>query len=244
MIHLICEIGCNWASIDTALKMIKEAKETANCWAVKFQLFNEETIKDSPIKDKLEPLILKEKDVKKLRKLAKLVGLQFILTPMYLDAVKLAGDYADYIKIRFKDHENQPLIDKALETGKTLFISVPHRPVSPQLMYNPRQRYFYCVPRYPPEPEDFNLEVASTCHGFSSHYPHTLFDLAFAINRFHEEAYIEKHVMISKFYRKKMDEQFEYIAQPIDHAVSVTFKELGEFIKQLKLIERMKRIRI
>ena len=265
-IHVVVECGVNWNTVDEALLMIEEAKK-ANSNYVKFQVFNKEIIANSPLRERLEKLILTEEGVKYLKAKADAVEIGFILTPMYLEAVDIAAKYADLIKIRFKDHENQQLIDKALETGKTLLISVPYRPIG-QYMYHPRIKWMYCVSRngvalYPPEPEDFNLDAVACCDGFSSHYPYTILDLAYAINRFSEEAYIEKHVMLA--HRGKGGENtFDYYIPtgevegsvmspwkgaesseiPIDANVSIEFSELEIFISNLHLIERIKRTRI
>ena len=228
-INIIAELGVNWGTIKNACEMIRFSKE-CGCNYVKFQVFNEDTIVDSPIREKLEPLILSESDIETLRNCADEHKIGFILTPMYMDAVDLAAKYADLIKIRYADHENKSLIDKALDTGKMLLMSVPRRPLGPML-YHIRVRYMYCISRYPPEPEDLDLDRAVTFHGFSSHFPHTVFDLAYAVDRTYHECYIEKHVML-KF------------SKPIDHAVSITFERLRSFIEDLKLIERLKRTRL
>ena len=113
-------------------------------------------------------------------------------------------------------------------------------------MYHPRIKFLYAIPKYPPEPEDFNLDVAASCDGISSHFPHTLFDLAYAINRLPEEAYIEKHVMLDLPYFVAATEPsppFVY-PFPIDSAVSISFETLKNFISELRLIERIKRTRI
>jgi len=230
-VSLIAEIGCNYAdaAIDEAKKMIEAAK-TSGARYVKFQLFNEAIIKNSPMKDRLQDYILTEENVKELRQVADATQIGFILTLMYSEAINIAAKYADMIKIRYVDHENEVLIDKAAGTGKELLISVPCKPIN---AYSPQIHYLYCNPAYPPEPEDFNLELACCCDGFSSHFPHTVFDLAFAINRTYKDCFIEKHVA-----------NVEVTNHPIDEAVSITFEELKNFISQLKLIERIGRIRI
>lgn len=235
-INIISEIGVNFDTIENAYKMISAAKK-AQADYVKFQIFNQETIIDSPIKERLEPLILSESDIETLRNCAKENKIGFILTPMYIEALDLANRYADMIKIRYADHENEELIDKALDTGKPLLISVPTKPIGP-LLYNPRINWMYCIPRYPPEPEDFNVDLASSCQGFSSHYPHTVFDLAYAIMRCYEECYIEKHVMLDCLGAIVLQKNN---SKPIDEAVSITFSQLHTFIQDLKLIERMRR---
>ena len=250
-IHVVAEIGVNFSTLDEAQQMITYAWE-AGAFGIKFQLFNEETIKDSPLKERLSKIILSEQNIEDFNEHVKRLKLAFVLTPMYLEAIDLAAKYADLIKIRFKDHENQELIDKALDTGKTVLISVPYRPIG-QYMYHPRIKWLYCVSRngialYPPEPEDFNLDVAASCDGFSSHFSHTLFDLAYAINRLPEEAYIEKHVMLDYPYDISFSgtkfEKGSYKLSPIDEAVSINFHDLKALMQNLKILERMKRTRL
>ena len=247
-VNIIAECGVNWDTIDdfgtpNAVDMIFAAKG-AGADFVKFQLFNEATIDKSPLKKRLANLILTEEGVKHLKEVANEREIGFILTPMYLEAVDIAAKYGDYIKIRFKDRENQPLIDKALETGKTVLISVPSKPIG-ALLYHPRVQYLYCIPRYPPEIEDFNVEIACSCHGFSSHYPHTVCDLAYVINRFYAECFIEKHVMFAPpEWSIKGTVEFPEWHKPLDEAVSITFEELKCFVKQVKMIEKMKRLRL
>lgn len=244
-VHVVSEIGVNYDSLTTAKAMIREASKSG-CDYAKFQLFNKDVIKDSPIREKLEPLILNEGNVKDLVQFAKKHEIGIIFTPMYLDAVDIAAKYGDYIKIRYADHKNEELIEKAEATGKTLLISVPYRPLN---VYSPRKKYLFCLPMYPPRIEDFNLEVACSCHGLSSHFPHTVCDLAYVINRSFEECFIEKHVMAGLLTKWVKDERLsefpipvEY--EPLDKAVSVTFQQLKDFVEQVKLVEQMKRIRL
>lgn len=255
-VKVIAECGVNYSNFEEAKLMIAEAKKSGSDY-VKFQLFNEETIADSPFKERLEPLILDEDKVKTLKDEADKCKIGFVLTPMYPEAVDIVAKYADAIKIRFKDHENEALIDKAVETGKTVLMSVP----APLLGHGDRTWPFisrvyqlYCIPRYPPEPEDFNLDQACACKGFSSHFPHTLFDLAFAINRIYNDVFIEKHVMLGIGYRAFFTKEslenpsstaeIYFKPEPIDAAVSIGFPELKNFISQLQLIERIQRTRI
>ena len=254
-IKIVAEIGVNWTSAPEALQMIQEAK-SAGAYAVKFQLFNEEVIEESPVKDQLQPLILNENQIQTFRTECDNNKIGLALTPMYLDAFKLAEKYADVIKIRYADHENNDFIDIALRTGKPTLISVPRIPLGDVRYFNPRLHAMYCIPRYPPEPEDFNLDAASICRGFSSHFPHTILDIAWAINRTYEDSYLEKHVM---FPRNKWKARPDYgaspeghepedmpliITPPIDAAVSITFDDLKTLIRQLKIIERIKRTRL
>jgi sialic acid synthase SpsE len=247
--------GINWHSLDSnklsAVSFIENAS-FAGADYIKFQLFNKDNIKDSPIKDRLTDYIITEEGVKYLKGEADRVGIGFILTTMYPEAVSIAAKYADAIKIRYKDHENTALIDAALGTGKPVLISVPYPPLG-SLNYNPRVFFCYCIPKYPPDPEDFNIDVASICRGFSSHFPHTILDVAYAINRTYKDGYIEKHVMVdqSKWHTETDWQNLGHepedgwkVVPPIDASVSITFGELKNFISQLSIIERIKRTRL
>lgn len=253
---IIAEIGVNWASLDMAKRMIAEAKVSGSDY-VKFQLFNEETIKDSPLKEKLEPLILYEPNVKELKDCAVANKIGFILTAMYPNAIDIAKRIGvDFIKIRFADHENKELIDAAVATGNKVMISVPSKPLMATEMYHPSKIWMYCNPFYPPRLEDFVLEFATCCEGFSSHYPHTVCDFAYAVNRLYDTAYIEKHVMpatrilgISATYQDGSKEpvataEIDATSDAIDASVSITFGKLKEFIEQLRILDRIKRVRI
>lgn len=233
---VVAECGVAWPDFAHALEMIFQSKK-AGADYVKFQLFNADVIEESPHREKLEPKILGETQVEALKTRADEVKIGFILTPMYLKAVDLAAKHADFLKIRFADHENEPLIDKALATGKTLLMSVPYKPLVMTRFYHPRIKYLYCIPRYPPHIEDFNLELAATCQGFSSHFPysHMVCDVAYAINRLYKQCFIEKHVMFKPTRKRRK--------KPLDAEVSVTFEQLHSLVGHFKLIEQMKRMR-
>lgn len=232
MIRVIAEIGVNFTTIETAKEMIAEASR-AKADYVKFQLFNMNTIKESPLKNELAKRILTEPEIKELSKAAQVKKIKILFTPMYSEAVALADRYGqDFIKIRYADRDNQKLLELSEKTGKKILASVPYMPLEPHKMFNQAYCYLYCIPKYPPEFEDFQLEVASTCHGFSSHYPNFVCDLAYAINRVHKDAIIEKHV-------KLLNNCYD-----IDGKVSVTFPKFADFVKQLQAIEKFQRIRI
>lgn len=248
-IHVVAELGVNFSDINMAYEMIKASKE-AGANFCKFQLFDESVIADSPLHDRLVPLILSESQVELLHNYAKDKGIGFILTPMYLEAIDIAAKYCDFIKIRYKDHDNMPLIEKALDTGKTLLISAPHKLVDAfaKRPYHPRMKALYNLPSYPPREEDFNLDQACSMDGISSHFPHTVCDLACAINRLQDEYFIEKHVMFKNRFIETHgasdDKMIDLNYHPIDEVVSIDFASLKTFISDLQLIEKIKRTRI
>lgn len=245
---IIAEIGCNWGSWKYALKMIEEAKN-AGADAIKFQLFNEEVIRESPLFGRLQKMILLESDVAALKREADKHKLKLVLTPMYGEAVETAAKYADYIKIRFKDHENMNLIQSALDTGKTVLLSEAYHPDSMLMRYHPQIKHLYCIPKYPPAITDFNMDYAACFDGFSDHYPHNVCALAYAACTRTTESIIEKHVMLGIGYRAHFvnlnqpgpTAEIAFAPEPIDADVSIGFHELAELVHDLRLIEQMQR---
>jgi sialic acid synthase SpsE len=246
-VKLVAEVGVNWVSLEMAKQMIVEAKSSGADY-IKFQLFNEKTIEDSPLRQKLKSLILSESDAKELKTCAVANEIGFILTTMYPAAVDIAKRVGvDFIKIRYADHEDKELVDAAVATGNKVMISVPSKPLLATEMYHPSKIWMYCLPHYPPQLEDFTLEFATCCEGFSSHYPHTVCDLAYAINRLYDTVYIEKHVMLTKPFDVWETEGLsgkKIWQEPLDAPVSITFKKLKEFVEQIHMLDRIKRVRI
>ena len=250
---MIAECGVNFSSIEEAKSMIGLAKQ-AGANFVKFQLFNEDTIKDSPHFEALKALILTEEQVKELQAIAQNRRIGFILTPMYMDAVPVAAKYADLVKIRFKDRENLEMIDAVYNAGRELLISAAGRPLDPSLNYNPHMHWLYCIPSYPPQPEEMTLEIAASMQGFSSHFPHFICDMAYVLTRNWADVYIEKHVMMDDIEiteRETISEKHQIYGftgqtrpDPIDKAVSVTFPALAQFIKDVAVAERIRRLRL
>lgn len=237
--NLIAELGVNWDSIETAKKMIA-AVSKAGANFVKFQLYNEQIIKDLPpdLHTRLASIQLTESHVKELKKEATKYNLSFLLTPMYDKAIPIAGKYCDdFIKIRFPDHENMNRINQALKTGKKVFVSVPNIPLEPFLMYHLGIRWLFCLPSYPPKVEEFNLDVASACHGFSSHYPHTVCDMAYILNRSFQECFVEKHIILNRDWKSPKE-------KPLDADASITVEELKAFKEWIGIAEKIQRFKM
>ena len=236
--NLIAEIGCNFNSIETAKKMIV-AVSKAGANFVKFQLYNEENIKglSADLHKRLASIQLTESQVKELKKEATKNKLSFLLTPMYDKALMIAGKYCDdFIKIRFAEHSDMNKINQVLKMGKNVFVSVPNIPLEPFLMYNPKIRWLYCLPSYPPKVEEFNLDVASACHGLSSHYPHTVCDMAYILNRSFQECFIEKHIILNRNWKSLKE-------KPIDADASITVDELKAFKEWIGIAEKIQRFK-
>lgn len=232
MTNIIAKIGVNWfGDIHYAIDMIKLSKN-AGANSVKFQMFNEATIKDYPkeLAVKLTPMILNDGQVSLLCKTAHSYGLNFIVSTMYPEAFKILNTLSeepDFIKIRYSDSHNEdiarPAVDYCL-THKTGLIVEVIKPPGEYLRYN-----LYHLPSYlnrntiymyrahqshPPKLSEIDLSLSNTKYfsGYINHYPIKYLPML-AISR--GLNFIEIHTKTKN-------------SIPIDNDISLTFEELKE----------------
>jgi sialic acid synthase SpsE len=239
---VVAECGINHlGSMETAKAMI-DATVSTGADAVKFQFYDwKDILHELPDKNLLEMVKqsqLSLKDLSKLRAYTKKSGINFGCTPFRTreKLAKLARIKPDFVKIRFKDGPSSSadkvgLLGPALEmpSVRQILCSVLGRPVDlMSIMWNPKVTWLYCLPMYPPQPEDFHPALMTSCNGFSDHFPYITASLvAAAVTR--DEVYvIEKHVMM------------EDVSEVPDFPVSVDFAHLQELVEHLRLYERLK----
>jgi sialic acid synthase SpsE len=185
--------------------MVKQSKE-AGAWAAKFQLFNDDNIKDSPLRDKLEPLILTEAQCKELVGFGRKIGIEVFFTPMYLGAVDVCERVGvNYYKIRCKDNQNENLIDLVDLSNKMFFISYDTIPCKKYL----DGVSLFCVPKYPALLEEYHTGLL----GYSDHTS----GVELIKREFKTAKYIEKHCCLSK--------------PCLEGAWSITFGQLREVLR-------------
>ena len=230
MSFIVAEIGVNWdGDFQIAEKMIKKAKE-CNCDAVKFQSYNEKLVSTHPEKVRLMKATVSENNVKEIDQIAKKYEIEWLSTPMYLEAVDFLDPYVERFKIReldgrtINEKNHSDLLDKVLKTGKEVFISSQTTPSENNL--NSKIKWLYCIPKYPCELSDLNFENLDKFDGYSNHCPHIVAPLTAATLG---SKYIEVHVTIDK------NRNF------IDNNVSFDFQELENLVKMIKLTEKIKK---
>ena len=99
MSFIVAEIGVNWNGDFELAKKLMEMAKTTDCNAVKFQSFNEEIVKDHPESSRLMKSSISKQNIEEINKLAKLVGIEWFCTPMYLEAVDLLEPFVKRFKI-------------------------------------------------------------------------------------------------------------------------------------------------
>ena len=235
MSKIIAEIGVNWSgSISIAKDMIMQSKR-AGADFVKFQVFNEEVIKDSKYKDELSEMILDLSKLKFLRDYSYGAGIGFGVSLMYQEAFDLIHELrnpVDFIKIRCQDHANvsiaRPAVEYCNEADIPLLISTERR-ISDEDYYRynlydtEHAKYLYCVPKYPPELNEIYDSYISSDYfdGFSNHFPSKYLPMIAAARNLE---FIEIHV-------KRPDNSATTMGDPglqLDENVSIDFDDLKE----------------
>ena len=216
--EIVAECGVNWRTKEEAFEMIKQSKISGASHS-KFQIFNEETIKDSPLKKELTPLILTIEDVQELYEYGKEIGQSVFFTPMFLEAVYWLEEIGatEIIKIRHFDRYEYQIIEKASKTAKRVIMSVDKRyRMSPDLTLNDILKidFLLCVPKYPAEDKDYSFKCMDFDF-FAGISDHTKgLNVAKRMLECRGRV-LEKHVMLSG-------------THPVEEKWSVTFEELKE----------------
>ena len=251
---VIADCGCNHGGdMMVARRMIREAAWYGVSYA-KFQLYDVEEIrgyeermigegKSSPYQahavpmeklfDGIREAQLSIEQLVELREVCVDNGVEFLCTPFinpkYVDQLEALN--VEAYKIRARDSENYALIDRALRTGKPVYISAMNLPVDHHYLWHPSIRWMLCIPRYPARLEDLELGRLQHFSGYSNHIRDLAAPLASAVvAREHGKAewVIEVHVTLS------------HEMPTLDDAVSFDFKELGELVRLIRKVERMR----
>jgi sialic acid synthase SpsE len=233
LIKVIAELGVNHCgNVKMAQLLIQRSKE-AGASFVKLQYYKTHMLypKDHPLYRDVRKAQLSLKKIEALKEYAEnKVEIPFVCTvfksPKLVDDLESIG--LEYYKIRYADSQNWSLIDRVLETGKTVFISTNRMPIDPHYLYHPRIKWLYINDRRPSLPSDFELERVSVFDGFSNHHPNILVPLAAAIMakaKKKKEFYIEVHCIL------------DHSIDTPDAPVSLDFKELKTLIEYIRMVE-------
>lgn len=215
---IIAECGCNYKNMEEAKEMIRECKRL-NIFLCKFQIFNEDNIKDiedPKVREFLRSIMLDYDKAKELFDYGREIGQEVFFTPMFENAVDWLFELkVPYCKIRYKDNDNETLILKII---KAHFYKVFISTQNPSQFFSNFKRLF-CIPTYPAPIEKYNGIDIRFFHGISDH-TNSINLLKGWYNKFKNYSfgwYIEKHVCLTK--------------DCLEKDWSCTFKELEEALK-------------
>lgn len=231
MATIIAEIGVNWdGDFELAEKMMNNAK-SAGCDLVKFQAIDETKL-EHPQKKRILKASISKENIEEIDVISKKTKIEWFCTPMYLQAVELLNPYVNKFKIREFDsrslfqNKTNPIIDSVLKTDKEIIISTQESPKTLELFENNKIHWLYCVPKYPSKLEELNFKNLMDFDGYSNHCSEIIASLtAVALG----SKIVEIHITSDK------SKDF------IDNNVSFDFSELQELVKQIRLLDKIKR---
>lgn len=220
MTFVIAELGVNWRNLNEADEMIREAA-AAGVDAAKFQAYTVDQVIMHDRNAELRKIMLDESAIRYLYWRCQAARVQFMCTPMYVEAVAMLDPYVNRWKVRCFDWNNHELLDAINKTDpcKEVLISIEN----PELLkYKcPRYKMLYCCPEYPPDYEPVALDFRGF-DGYSCHIPSPI--PAGMVKLLNLE-YLEVHV--------KRDHYPDAYC-PIDNLVSITMSELAELCRRVK----------
>lgn len=251
MSEIISEIGVNWSGdISIAEYMILMSKK-AGADYVKFQMFNEEVIKDSKYKDELTSMILEKSKIVRLYNFAKESKIKFGVSTMYIEAFDVlddAGIVPDFIKIRYADRKNEDIAFRAVEYCRSndvaLMVSCEDCFIGAGINYDTSYiygdfgftNYLYCVPKYPPDLDEINKSVIENGYynGYSNHYPSKFLPMIAVMSKL---KFIEVHVKRNTHNNTSV--VLGLVTPQIDENVSLSFDDLKDVCDFRDLLLKM-----
>ncbi len=231
MTTVIAEIGVNWdGDLELAEEMMSNAK-SIGCDLVKFQAIDETKL-EHPQKKRILKASISKENIGEIDAISKKTKIEWFCTPMYPQAVELLNPYVTRFKIRELDsrslfqNRTNSIIDNVLKTGKQVIMSTHESPKTLKLFENNKIQWLYCVPKYPCKLEELNFKDLCDFNGYSNHCSEIIAPLtAVALG----SKIIEIHITSDK------SKDF------IDNNVSFNYSELQELIKQIRLLDKIKR---
>ena len=118
------------------------------------------------------------------------------------------------------------MIEKIFDTKKEIIVSSNSSPKNCQFFNNSKLKWLYCEPKYPCELSELNFKDIKNFNGFSNHTPNTIAPITAAVLG---AEIIEVHITSNK--------NLNFF----DNNVSFDYNELDSLVKQLRLIEKIKR---
>jgi sialic acid synthase SpsE len=231
MTIIISEIGVNWnADFQLLEQMVKTSKEIG-CNLVKFQSIDETKL-EHPKKDLIMKSSITKNNIEEINQVCKNYNIEWFCTPMYPEAVELLDPFVKMFKIREFDgrvmlqNKTNLIIDNILKTKKEVIVSSNQSPITSKFFKNEQIKWLYCIPSYPCKLEEINFEKIKDFDGYSNHCVEIIAPITAAALG---AKIIEIHMTSSK------SKNF------IDNNVSFEYSEFKEIIRQIRLLEKIKK---
>lgn len=232
MVYLVAEIGVNWDGDYDLLELMAKKSKEFGFNAIKLQAFNDKNIENHPEKNRLMKTTVSEKNIDVIHQIANSIGIEWLCTPMYPEAVDLIQSYVKKIKIRELDgrllieNKTNSLLDKILCSKKAIIVSSYQSPKKCNFYQNSNISWLYCVPKYPCQLSDLDFSNFNDFDGYSNHSPLLITPITAAVLG---AQIIEIHIT--------EDKNKDYI----DNNVSFDFTEMKYLTEQISNIEKIKR---
>ena len=238
---IVAEIASNWeGSMSKAEKLIQESKD-AGADAVKFQMWRAIDLYNDthPEWKFIKKSEITFEKAKKLKKIADRFGIEFFCSAFYPEAVAFLN------KLNVKRYKiasrtcllNDPFsldtLKAKAQTGKPVIISMGmggNKKQMEKIFSKNKPVFCYCISEYPTPLKKIDWPKAVKFDGFSDHTMDIFAPVCYALMKKQKNAkkiYIEKHVKMKN-------------SRGPDASTSITTEELGEMVKQIRLIENMK----
>jgi hypothetical protein len=201
-IYVCAELGVGWwGDWDVLINAVTQLA-SCNVDAVKLQLFDETFLEsyEKSIADDLKPMILDDVQIHEVKEICEGYETDLVITPFNVNCMKrlsqFPGDTFDGLKIRAADWRNKPMRNMLKMFDVPKYISIPHEAVfnasdenrrvgdkdtlSIEMAYmgaRGKDTYrIYCVPKYPPEPENLKIGNCDSAYDGASLHSDNIFD--------------------------------------------------------------------
>ena len=236
---IIAEIGSNWeGSVSKAEKIINECKK-AGADAVKFQMWRAKDLysENHPNWKEIKKSELTFEKAKRIKKIADKIGIEFICSVFYPEAVK----FLEILKVKrykiasrtclIKDPHSLEVLKSKSTTKKPIIISMGmggNKKKIDRIFLKNKTTFCYCISEYPLEFKKINWKEAIKYDGFSDHTSGITAPILFTIlkkQKKSKEIIIEKHVKLKN-------------SKGPDASTSMDTKVLSELISHVRIIEK------
>lgn len=236
---VIAEIGSNWeGSVTNGIKIIKECKK-AGADVVKFQMWraNDLYSPNHPQWKVIKKSELTFDKVKKLKKAADSINLEFLCSAFYPEAINFLeklGVKRYKVASRtclFKDPYSKETLDLEASTKKPIIISMGmggDKNTIKKIFGKNKITFCYCISEYPLEFKKINWTDAIRYDGFSDHTIGITAPIVYAILKKQQGS---KNILIEKHVKSKN-------SKGPDAETSIDTEKLADLISHIRLIEK------